>query len=247
MLLPPPARRSHDMPAALMRMPLRTSQAAPHFCGAPDDLPCYLEEVQGLCWSCQCAADADLIKYAVYYANESSWNTFAAVRDTLDDPKTWDGFIKAICDMYPLRQNAHTSLPLQAPLPPLSMPQHASLPLLLPVPCALLPAPAVLLVPDARPAPLSSCALSMLPSVASAKPLPFRALPRFPAEQRPLLPKPIVLLPSPAATLMAAVLPPLPMPVPCAQSLLNAAFPALLPVPVPHAPVPLPCQAPSRP
>ena len=67
------------MPAALMRMLLRTSQAAPRFCGTPDDLPRYLEEVQGLCQSCQRAADADLIKYAVYYADESSWNTFAAV------------------------------------------------------------------------------------------------------------------------------------------------------------------------
>ena len=66
------------MSAAALRMPLHTSPDAPRFCGAPVDLSCYLEEVQDLCQSCQRAANADLIKYAVYYTDESSWNTFAA-------------------------------------------------------------------------------------------------------------------------------------------------------------------------
>ena len=141
------------MPATLC-MPLRTSPDAPRFCGDANDLSRYLEEVQGLCQSCQQAADPDLIKYATYYTDEASWDTFAAVRDTLDDPATWPELQAAIRDLYPIRKDAHAPAALPASLPLSSVP---SAPLLGP----LLPTAAVLLTSDALqalllPAPIAA-------------------------------------------------------------------------------------------
>ena len=77
------------MSAAPMRMPLRTSQDAPRFCGDANDLSRYIAEVESLCQTRRHAADAELVKWAVYYTDEASWSTFAAVRDTLDGPASW--------------------------------------------------------------------------------------------------------------------------------------------------------------
>ena len=88
-----------------MRMPLHTSPDAPRFCGDANDLPHYLAEVKDLCQSRQRSTDTELIKYAVYYTDEASWDTFAAVQDTLNDPATWSEFQAAICDLYPIRKD----------------------------------------------------------------------------------------------------------------------------------------------
>ena len=163
MLPPPPARRSRNMPATL-RMPLHTSPDAPHFCGDANGLSHYLEEVQGLCQSRQQAANPDLIKYATYYTDEASWNTFSAVRDMLDDPATWLDFKATIHNMYPVREAAHAPGPLPASL----LPPAA-------VPCALLPAAPSIESPTAAlpvpPLPADPICVPLLPpSLSTAAP-----------------------------------------------------------------------------
>jgi hypothetical protein len=182
------------MSAAAMRMPLCTSPAVPHFCGAPNNLPRYLAEVDSLCQNCQWATNVELIKYAIYYTDEMSWDTFAAVRDTLDDPKAWDEFKAVIHDLYPIRKAAH----IPAPLP-------ASLPLPLPVPCALLlpplPTAIVLLTPDALHALLLSCAPSMLAATPMVPLLPLPAAqPMPPALTHALCPVAVAHRSRPAAS-----------------------------------------------
>ena len=119
------------MPTAPTRMPLRTSQDAPRFLGTADDLPRYFEEVEALCRSCRRSADSEVIRYAVYYTDESSWDAFAAARDSLEGPKTWQEFKTVVFEFYPQREVAHMhlSLPASLPLPPMPT---ASLPSLLP-------------------------------------------------------------------------------------------------------------------
>ena len=72
-----------------------------------EDLSRYIAEVKALCQSCQRLMDTKLIKYAVYYTDEGSWNAFATVQDMLDDPKAWEEFKTAICVMYPICKAAH--------------------------------------------------------------------------------------------------------------------------------------------
>ena len=110
------------MPAATARMPLRTAQDAPCFRGATDSLFHYTAKVENLCRKCQCATDAKLIKWTVYYADESSWDTFAATRELLDEPKTWEAFKTAIGDLYPQYEHAHAHTPLHASSPLLAAP-----------------------------------------------------------------------------------------------------------------------------
>ncbi|KAF8660065.1 hypothetical protein AX14_007492 [Amanita brunnescens Koide BX004] len=51
------------MPTATLHMPLRTTQNAPCFSGAADDLPRYI---------------AEIIKYMVYYTDDEFWDTWSA-------------------------------------------------------------------------------------------------------------------------------------------------------------------------
>ena len=219
------------MPATL-RMPLRTSPDAPCFCGDANGLSHYLEEVQGLCQSRQQAADPDLINYVTYYTDEASWSTFAAIRDTLDNPKDWSKFKEAIHDLYLIHKVAHTPAALPTSLPLSSVP---SAPLLGP----LLSAAAVLLASDALQALLASHPRPVLPagtvelqspasSVLASQPLPM--LPAIPVVlplPSPSVCAPVPPVPPPAsdalllpallvlpATSVPAILPPLPMPMP---------------------------------
>ena len=215
------------MSAAALHMPLRTSPDAPHFCGNANSLSHYLAEVEDLCQSRQRTTGPELIKYAVYYTDEKSWNIWDSAREVLTDPASWEDFKNAMHDLYPSYEVIHAHAPLLASLPPSSVP---SAPLLGP----LLPAAAVLLASDALQALLASHPRPVLPagtvelqspasSVLASQPPPMP-----PASDVLLLPASLVL----PATSVPAVLPPLPMPVPCAQSLPNAAD--LLPVPMPH-------------
>ena len=95
-------------------MLLHTAQDAPCFRGAMDDLFKYVKEVENLCWKCQHVTNADLIKWAVYYTDESSWDTFSATHELLEEPKTWEGFKVAISDMYLQYGQAHVPAPLLA-------------------------------------------------------------------------------------------------------------------------------------
>lgn len=189
-----------------MQTLLCTSQDAPCFCGAADDLSHYITEVEILCKACQCTTDTKLIKWAVCYTDESSWNTWAAICDALADPMSWKEFKDVIHDMYLLHQEAHMILGLQASLPPFSMPP------------ALLPAAAILPTLDATQALLSACAPLTLPSFIPAKllllpivmpqPLPLPtvsvllppaadALPTLPPCYGPFGPSPMPLAPLP--------------------------------------------------
>ncbi|KAF8664354.1 hypothetical protein AX14_006732 [Amanita brunnescens Koide BX004] len=113
-----------------MRMPLRTSQDVPRFLGTADDLPRYFVEVEALCRSCHRSADSKVIRYAVYYTDESSWDAFAAARDSLEGPKTWQEFKTVIFEFYPQCEVAHmhTSLPASLPSPPMPAVSLPSLP-----------------------------------------------------------------------------------------------------------------------
>ena len=248
----------------------------------------------------------ELIKYAVYYANEMSEDSFATAKDALANPTSWEKFKHLLCKMYPQHEVVHTPVALPASLPPSSVPSaplpgpllptaavllapnalqallashpwpvlpagpveqqspassvRAPMPLPISVPPVLLPAMPALLAPRSpsppSASPTSPCVFaaptSMLPDEAAswpqaltsasvlpmtpappplpapmrlvlpdaqppkpmppiAWPKPHAALPIPPAK----LPKPIVLLPSPAATPTVAVLPPLPVPMPC--------------------------------
>ncbi|KAF8673088.1 hypothetical protein AX14_005420 [Amanita brunnescens Koide BX004] len=110
------------MPAAPTCMLLHTTQDVPCFRGPMDSLFRYIAEVKSLCRKCQCAADDELIKWAVYYADETAWDTFAATRELLEEPKTWEGFKAAIADMYPQYEYAHLCPPLPASCPTAATP-----------------------------------------------------------------------------------------------------------------------------
>ena len=136
--------------SAPMRMLLRTSQEAPSFHGATDSLSCYIATIETLCQGRRRATGPELIKYAVYYADETSEDVFAAARDALADPSSWDEFKVGIRGMYPQREIAHVPAPLHG---------------------ASLPSPAVLLAPDAIQALLAASASSSPPSIVPARPL----------------------------------------------------------------------------
>ena len=105
------------MMATTIRMPLRTSQDVPHFHSATDNPSGYAEEVEVLCQSCQRTSDTEFIKYVIYYTDEESWNTWSDIRDTLDDPKSWQEFKTAICGLYPQYEHAQVHAPLPASFP----------------------------------------------------------------------------------------------------------------------------------
>ena len=225
MLPPPPARRSHNMPSAL-HMPLRTSPDAPHFCGNANSLFHYLAEVEDLCQSRQRSTDTELIKYAVYYTDEASWDTFAAIQDTLNDPATWPEFQAAICDLYPIRKDAHAPAALPALLPPSSVP---SAPLLGP----LLPAAAVLLTSDALQA-----LLLPTPIAASLPPVPPPPVPCTLPDTAESLPvsRPQPLLPASVPCLPLPPVPPDPPPVAWSPLPAGASLPPVPAVPMPPSP-----------
>ena len=167
------------MPAAAARMPLRTSQDAPRFLGAADDLPRYFEEVEALCRSCHRSADSEVIRYAVYYTDESSWDAFAAARDSLEGPKTWQEFKTVVFEFYPQREVAHTQSSLQASLPPLPVPfapPSSLLPAIVTPPSPQLPAPA-----EALHAPVLTLSLTAL----EAQPFPVPPMLPSPAQASP--------------------------------------------------------------
>ncbi|KAF8678488.1 hypothetical protein AX14_004722 [Amanita brunnescens Koide BX004] len=110
------------MPSTAACMPLRTSQDAPCFLGTADDLAHYVVEVEELCQACQQSANTDLIKWSVYYTEGPTWDMWSTMRDSLPDPKTWEEFKAAICNVYPQHKEAHVQAPLAALLPPLPMP-----------------------------------------------------------------------------------------------------------------------------
>ena len=182
---------SRNMSATALRMPLRTSQDAPRFCGDANDLSRYIAEVESLCQTRQHAADAELIKWACYYTDKKSWDTWTAIRDALASPASWLDFKAAIHDMYPVHEAAHAPMPLPASLlpsatVPCALPPAApiveSLPAALPVP--LLPADPIC-VPLLPPSP-STAALPVPPTEPQLLPVPRSPL-RFPAEQWPSL------------------------------------------------------------
>jgi hypothetical protein len=178
-----------------MRVPIHTCPDAPCFRGSADELPHYIAAVEDLCHSRPWTADANFIKYAAHYTDKKSWDAFAAVRDMLDDPKTWDGFKTAIGDMYPHFEETHEPAPLPAPTPPVAAPSAAPPPIahlvpLLPSAPLLSPAAAIMLSPDAP----QACApqLPVPPAIASfqpsAKPIPVPQTPPITAQPKSPVP-----------------------------------------------------------
>lgn len=98
------------------RMPIRTNKEAPCFRGTAAGLERYLEDIELLCEDRQRSGDDELIRWAVYYTDEKSSDTFTAARDALSDPKTWDAFKEAIAEIYPEAQpdRRHTIAALHA-------------------------------------------------------------------------------------------------------------------------------------
>ena len=231
--------------SAPMCMPLHTSQEAPSFHGATDSLSRYIATIETLCQGRRRATGPELIKYAVYYADETSEDVFAAARYALADPSSWDEFKVGIRGMYPQREIAHVPAPLHG---------------------ASLPSPAVLLAPDAIQALLAASAPSSPHSIIPARPLlppafmPQASLLPLPSVyvpvplQSPLLPVSVPAVPPmPSAPLVppaASVCVPLPPPSPiCAAALLPApvdaarlALPLAVPCPMMQSP-PLPMSA----
>ena len=74
------------------RMPIRTSKEVPRFQGAASRLEHYIEDIELLCADRQKSGDAELIRWAIYYTNEKSSDTWVATRDALESPKTWEDF-----------------------------------------------------------------------------------------------------------------------------------------------------------
>ena len=58
--------------------------------------------------------DTDFIKYAVYYTDESSWDTWNSAREVLANPASWEDFKKVMQDLYPIHKGAHAPMPLCA-------------------------------------------------------------------------------------------------------------------------------------
>ena len=85
-------------------MPICTSKEAPRFQGAASGLECYIEDIELLCANHQKSGDVELIRWAIYYTDEKSSDTWAMTCDALDNPKTWEDFKKAIQDIYPEAQ-----------------------------------------------------------------------------------------------------------------------------------------------
>ena len=155
-----------------------------------DDLFQYIAKVESLCWKCQHATDDELIKWAVYYTDESAWDVFASTRELLEELKKWEDFKAAISDLYPQYEHIHTHMPLPVPSPPVTMPPKDS------------PATAVMLDPAA----LQVLFLS-LPPTPAAPPL-LSAAPRFPPPHAPAAP------PLPPAESALSPTPVLPIPQP---------------------------------
>ena len=113
--------------------------------------------IETLCQDCQQSSNMELIKWACYYTDEASWDTWTAVRDALASPACWDDFKATICDMYPI----HEDMPV--PLLPTAAPLPAPAPLVLPavsIPAPLPSLPNLLLVsamPHAMPFPMPLC------------------------------------------------------------------------------------------
>ncbi|KAF8649296.1 hypothetical protein AX14_008702, partial [Amanita brunnescens Koide BX004] len=174
------------MPTAPARMPLRTAQDAPCFRGAMDDLFRYIAEVESLCRKCQRATNDELIKWAVYYADESAWDVFALTRELLEEPKNWEDFKAAMGELYLQHESACTHAPLPAPCPPAA------------VPTTDLPVAAFTLDPAALHAPpLSLSPAAADPQLLSQLPAP-SPLPAI----APLLPVQVRLLHAPASSLL---------------------------------------------
>ena len=97
-------------------MPIRTSKEAPRFQGSASGLERYIEDIELLCADRQKSGDAELIRWAIYYTDEKSSDTWVATRDALESPKTWEDFKKAIQDIYPEAQpdRRHTISALRA-------------------------------------------------------------------------------------------------------------------------------------
>ena len=91
-----------------MHMPLHTSQEAPSFCGAAKTLSCYLTTIEALCLGRGKSTGPELIKYAVYYADEMSEDSFTTAKDALADLTSWEEFKHALCKMYPQHEVVHT-------------------------------------------------------------------------------------------------------------------------------------------
>ena len=97
------------------RMPIRTSKDAPRFEGVASGLNRYLEDIKMICQDCERSGDEELIKWAVYYTNEKSADTWTATREALTE-NTWDAFKTAIGEIYPEAQpdRRHTIAALRA-------------------------------------------------------------------------------------------------------------------------------------
>ena len=171
-------------------MPLRTSPDAPHFCGNANSLSHYLAEVEDLCQSRQRTTGPELIKYAVYYTDEKSWNIWDSAREVLTDPASWEDFKNAMHDLYPSYEVIHAHAPLLASVLPSSVPSAPLPPLLTDAAVMLAPealqvllslsAPSTLLLPPLRLAqsmPPATChraqlAVQLCPVSASIAPCP---------------------------------------------------------------------------
>ncbi len=97
-------------------MPIRTSKEAPRFQGVASSLQRYLEDIEMICEDRQRSGAAELIKWAIYYTDEKSSETWTATKDALTEPNTWEDFKKAITEIYPEAQpdRRHTIAALRA-------------------------------------------------------------------------------------------------------------------------------------
>ena len=86
--------------AAILHMPLHSSDDVPSFAGTAVDLCHYLADIEALCQHCQCATDKELIKRAVYYMQGESWDMFSITRDPLAEPRSWSDFKTVIEGVY---------------------------------------------------------------------------------------------------------------------------------------------------
>ena len=225
---------------ATTRMPLRTAHDAPCFEGAASDVFRYLAQVEELCHSRQRTTDAEIIRYAVYYTGEGSWDTWSAVRDTLDDPKVWQDFKTAIASLYPQNECAQVPAPLPASLPQVAgLAMNPPVPVVILTPAALQPLlrPASLMPPDA-------------PALAQPSPPPAPVSPPLPLPFAvTLLPKPFALVAPPHLPPADTFLPPMFSPASLHQALLPT---PVLPIPQPALITPaslptasLPCAPPT--
>ncbi|KAF8628491.1 hypothetical protein AX14_011242, partial [Amanita brunnescens Koide BX004] len=174
-----------NMMPATARMPLRASQEAPRFSGAANDLSIYLATVEVLCREHQRSSEAELIKYAVYYADESSWDSLTLARDSLDDPTSWGEFKQTVHGFYPQHEDSPIVVSQQASPPTPAVASKLSAfalpPTNIPLPVALLPLAAPTTESPAPTVTLSPDAIEVLLSF--AQPMP----PDMSALQQPLM------------------------------------------------------------